>query len=194
MKYVGTIQLKDRLSLDDFDKIASITESLSNPPGKWLSRRFIVWRGLNQVIRITTTARYIFFNRKKKINEIIKAHDMQKKADTIEEKSTKPIRETVADITNWLAVQLRQTPDRVATETPMDYVPALYANILKDKIEAWTMAALAHHAPEEIKKYSDKLRRAISSSKPSIGGRAPKPKPGKLSGPTAIVRFAAGLS
>ncbi len=196
MKYVGTIELRDRLTIDDFDKIASITESLSKPPGNYFARRLIIWRGLNQVIRITTTSRYVFFNKKKKINEIMKLHDMQKKADTVEEKSKKPLRETINGLVTWLAVQLKQTPNRVATETPMDYVPSLYANIVKDKIEAWTMAALAHHAPEEIKKHSDKLRRSISSMiRPITGKRAPKPS-GKLnlSGPATMLHFAAGMT
>lgn len=186
MKFVGSIRLKDELTLDDLLKIGSIGEALMKPPsGKYRRWRFnvICWNGM---VRITTHVKYVFFWHRRKLNDIIEAHGVQKKADQIQNK--RPYKESLNDIITLFCAELNQVPKQVAEGTTIEHVQPLYSKIMKKKIESWTMAAIGHHDPKQLKEHTDKIRRSLKMSERRQIDSGVKPEPSQ---PSSMLRVLA---
>jgi len=195
MKFVNGIRLKDELTLDDYEQIGRIHEAFLKPP----TGRFRRWRfnvaGYNGIIRATTTKKFVFFWHRRHINEIIQAHNMQGKADQLENKSKLPFLETVTNIITYFAVELKQTSKSIAIGTPYSHVAKLQVNLMRKKLEDWTMSVLIHHDPASLKKHADKLRSNIRLSESKEKLKKSKQIPGteqkeQIRTPLNIIRYA----
>ncbi len=192
MKFVHGIRLKDELTIDEITGLGRISEAIADPPSGRFRRWRFVTTGINDIIRLTTTKRFVFFWHRKHINEIIDAHDMQKKIDKVQKKL--PFLESIRNTVTFLAVELKQTSRSIARETPVDHVSHIYIQIMKKKIEDWTMMAIAQHNPKEIKKITDRLRQQTKMIKAKEESRKSNNTPGiegKRRNPVNVMKYAA---
>lgn len=174
MRFVGRIRLKDELTPGDNARIADISEFISSPPGGYIRRRVHIYNGLNEIIKILTLVKRPWLiigkrNRANRINAFMEAHDLLKQGGPVDDKVS--IKQRIKELAAYFCVELKITELRFMNEMTMAIIPELYVKIMRDKIEKWTMTALAQHSPKQIKEYAQKMRTQIAMTRAKEGGK-----------------------
>ncbi|KKL44417.1 hypothetical protein LCGC14_2365890 [marine sediment metagenome] len=163
MRYIGRVRLKDDLTPGDNGRIADIAQFLVKPPGGWLRRRGHILRGLNEIVRILTHVKRPQFWHRAQINTYMEVHDLLRKGGPVDDQI--PVKQRLKELAAYFCIEMGLTETRFKNEMTMSIIPELYIKIMRNQIEKWTMTALAHHSPDEIKKYTQKMRTQIAMAR-----------------------------
>lgn len=189
MRFIGRTRLTDDLTPGDNERIADIAQFISSPPGGRFRRWGHIFRGLNEIIKILTHIRFpwlVLWNRAAKINSYMEAHDLLKRGGPVDNKV--PVKQRLKELAAYFCIELSITEKAFKTEMTMSILPELYIKIMRDKIERWTMAALAQHSPKQIKEYAQKMRTQIAMLRAKKGGKI-RQLPSKAVTPSGILRM-----
>lgn len=166
--YVGSLKIKDRVTLYDRLKVAEIAEWMAKPGASKKESRLRIKRGVDDILKVLTYGPVRFYHRRL-VNEVLLAAGLIGNED---KEAKAPVRSTLTRLCAWFAAELSRTPHEIATGLTPDEVQPLYVSIQKKKLESWLMAALVHHSPEKLKDYTDKIRAEIGKAERDIKNKA----------------------
>lgn len=127
----------------------------------------------------------MLWNRNRKINAFMEAHDLLKKGGPVDNQA--PVKQRLRELAAYFCVELKITELKFKTEMTMAILPELYIKIKRDQLEHWTMACLAQHSPKQIKEWAQKKLTEIAMARAKIGGKVLNLPVGKPFTPAGIV-------